>query len=134
MKCVVCGKEFSPRHKNHKCCSASCAEKKYRQSAPLLTITCEYCGKQFTAQWSTRRFCSKSCAAKSRCDKLRSICRSPKQGKTIDEWAREARECNLDYGTYRALIERGKTFDELRAERDRHSTPAHAHCTYHYHK
>ena len=37
--------------------------------------------------------------------------------KTFSDWAREADDCNLDYGTYRALIAQGKTFEQLKAER-----------------
>lgn len=35
--------------------------------------------------------------------------------KPMDEWIREARECDLDYGTYRTLIEQGKTFEQVKA-------------------
>ena len=36
--------------------------------------------------------------------------------KSLDDWIREAAECNLDYGNYRAQIELfGKTFEELKA-------------------
>lgn len=50
-------------------------------------------------------------------------------GKTLDDWAREADECNLDYGTYRALIAAGKTFEQLKAER--RSPQTHSHCRRH---
>lgn len=36
-------------------------------------------------------------------------------GKPMDEWIREASECGLDYGTYRTLIEQGKTFEQVKA-------------------
>ena len=49
--------------------------------------------------------------------------------KTISDWAREADECNLDYGTYRALIAQGKTFEQLKAER--RSPQPHSHCRRH---
>ncbi|MBR1804805.1 MAG: hypothetical protein IJ774_00305 [Selenomonadaceae bacterium] len=49
--------------------------------------------------------------------------------KTISDWAREADECNLDYGTYRALIAAGRTFEQLKAE---HRSPQpHSHCRRH---
>lgn len=51
-----------------------------------------------------------------------------KPTKTLDDWCREAAECNLDYGTYRALVElQGKTFDELKAQSPFRHTSAHAH-------
>lgn len=49
--------------------------------------------------------------------------------KTLDDWAREARQCNLDYGTYRALIATGRTFEQLKAERRNPQT--HSHCRIH---
>ena len=49
--------------------------------------------------------------------------------KTLDDWAREADECNLDYGTYRALIAAGKTFEQLKA--CRRSPQTHSHCRIH---
>ena len=48
--------------------------------------------------------------------------------KTLDDWAREADECNLDYGTYRALIAAGRTFAELKAQADAHHPQTHSHC------
>ncbi|MBR3499709.1 MAG: hypothetical protein IKO05_12115 [Selenomonadaceae bacterium] len=40
---------------------------------------------------------------------------------------REARECNLDYGNYRALIAAGKTYEELKATADTRTAVKHAH-------
>ena len=37
--------------------------------------------------------------------------------KTLDDWLREADACGLDYGTYRALIAQGKTFEQLKRRR-----------------
>lgn len=40
-----------------------------------------------------------------------------KPTKSLAEWVREARECNLDYGTYRGLVEQcGMTFAEIKAQ------------------
>lgn len=50
-----------------------------------------------------------------------------KPTKTLTEWMREAAESNLDYGTYRTLIEfQGKTFDELRTQNQNRSATHHA--------
>ena len=46
--------------------------------------------------------------------------------KSLSDWCREANECNLDYGTYRALIAQGKTFDELKSLADNRGYHAHA--------
>ncbi|MBR1806274.1 MAG: hypothetical protein IJ774_07815 [Selenomonadaceae bacterium] len=51
---------------------------------------------------------------------------SNKPVKTFADWAREADECNFDYGTYRALIAAGRTFEQLKAER--RSPQTHSHC------
>lgn len=48
--------------------------------------------------------------------------------KTLDDWTREAFECNLDYGTYRALIAAGRTFAELKAQADARHPQTHSHC------
>lgn len=48
-------------------------------------------------------------------------------GKTLEDWVREARECNLDYGNYRALIAAGKTFEELKATAGTRTAGEHAH-------
>ena len=51
-----------------------------------------------------------------------------KPTKTLAEWLREAAECNLDYGTYRTLVEiQGKTLDELKAQHRHTSAHAHGH-------
>ena len=50
----------------------------------------------------------------------------PTASKSLERWALEARECNLDYGTYRRLIESGKTYGELRARAKDHGLQSHA--------
>ena len=35
--------------------------------------------------------------------------------KTLAQWENEARECNMDYGSYQYWIGLGKTFEELKA-------------------
>ena len=94
---------------------------------------CPICGKNFTlrADHPNQLYCSKPCAAKANAENARAKRRklaarcyirptnieTPKpQGKSLADWCREADECNLDYGTYRGLIEQGHTFDELKAQ------------------
>lgn len=51
-----------------------------------------------------------------------------KSNKTLSEWCREAAECNLDYGNYRALIEHcGKTYKELKDTADTRCVKARYH-------
>ena len=90
---------------------------------------CERCGTQFDESHFAK-YCS-TCRAiikvegniiiRNRVDEAQG-----KPVKTIADWAREADECNLDYGTYRALIAAGNTFDQLKAER--RSPQTHSHC------
>lgn len=47
--------------------------------------------------------------------------------KSLAEWCREAAECGLDYGNYRALINMGKTFEELKAQAESRGNYAHSH-------
>lgn len=48
--------------------------------------------------------------------------------KSLSDWCREAAECNLDYGTYRTLVElQGKTFAELKAQNQNRPATHHAH-------
>jgi len=51
-----------------------------------------------------------------------------KPHKSLDEWISEARECNMDYGNYRTLVEHhGKSFEQLKAQAGGHSIPEHSH-------
>lgn len=43
---------------------------------------------------------------------------SPEPVKSLGAWNAEAKACGLDYGTYRGLIECGKTFEELKMKFD----------------
>lgn len=51
-------------------------------------------------------------------DTLRNLLRIKNEivGKPMDEWIREASECGLDYGTYRTLIEQGKTLSKSKPQ------------------
>lgn len=89
-------------------------------------MKCERCGKDFEARDNREKYCSEECRKKAaseqvkQCDARRQakkltdkkFARKPK---TLADWCREANECNLDYGTYRALITSGKTFEELKS-------------------
>ena len=106
--------------------------------------TCKKCGEQFAAVGNAKH-CPQCLQTQHQQDLLKARERAAKrrqlikkkvdesQGKptkTLADWAREAADCNLDYGTYRALIASGKTFEQLKA--DRRSPQAHSHCrTFH---
>ena len=124
-KCEFCGKEFKPKSHNQKYCSDKCnravnsGRKILQEGKPK--IKCPQCGKEFVPN-PNQKFCSSRC--QDRHCKGRPRPAKESAGKTLDDWVREADECNLDYGNYRALIELGKTYEELKAT-------AHTRATYH---
>ena len=104
--CAECGKLFKPTSPNQQYCSQAC-----RDNAN--STTCLHCSKLFVAHDSHTLFCSRLCYDEFRHKQKR---KAQVKGKSLSEWQREAAECNLDYGSYRGLIEQGKTFEELKAQ------------------
>lgn len=99
------------------------------------TRVCAKCGREFTGM-AHQKNCD-DCLAEQKRETQRRIQErydaqrpKPKTGKTLEDWAREADDCNLDYGTYRALIATGRTFEQLKA--DRRSPQIHSHCRHPY--
>ena len=92
---------------------------------------CPYCGDDFLATTSRRKFCSPACRIKYYNTKHFLPHEIPQDktipSKTLSDWVREADECNLDYGSYRALIAMGKSFEQLKATADTRATKAHSH-------
>lgn len=84
---------------------------------------CLYCGEPLPRGCS--KYCTEKCGILYRKSGGTSAPPKPKR-KTLERWALEARECNLDYGTYRRLIESGKTYAELRARAKDHGLQPHA--------
>ena len=97
-------------------------------------MKCLNCGKEFKTFRFWQKFCSEKCGKSYRREKFvkpenepkPAPKPKPKQYKTLSDWAREADECNLDYGTYRGLITAGKTFEELKAVSDNRAIATHA--------
>lgn len=134
MICKICGKNFEPRRHNQKYCSSVCygeslvrRQEAKRQGGGKI---CEYCGQIFKPRSEKSRFCSFDCAHKSilkkkaqnRAKERAELINAKVKKKTFAEWCREADECNMDYGNYRAQIEVfGKTFEELKARADQRS-------------
>lgn len=132
--CPVCHSTFVPNPATQKYCSTACSDKasyeltKARlKNTPLpLLNTCVYCGVLFNPKYSNTRFCSKKCYDKWRRRGKKSIPdESSEPKKPLSDWIREAKECNLDYGTYRALINAGKSFDELKSQANSRSPRVH---------
>lgn len=42
--------------------------------------------------------------------------KTPKKIKTFDDYDREAAECGLSYGKYKAALKLGKSYEQLKAE------------------
>ena len=121
MKCLQCGREFKPpsNRLTQKFCSRACYE---RYRAVFKPRKCACCGRVFTPMNGKlhQMFCSQACREKFQSEKLK------KKSKPLELWTKEAAECNLDYGSYRALINAGKTFEELKATSHLRTLPTHA--------
>ena len=127
--CVICGKTFYSRHNTQKCCSKPCSAENeerrrkdyfYRQFSAKIKSTiepeeppqkCRHCGKEFIPTRQGQVYCDAKCY-----DADRRRLKKSEHKSQINEMARQAKECNLDYGTYRGLIAAGKAFDELKAQ------------------
>ena len=94
-------------------------------------MKCAFCDKEFVpdSKHLWQKFCSYKCGERYRNGSWH-LLKKTTQPTTLDQWVREADECNLDYGTYRALHELGKTFDEIKAQN--HARQIHAHRTTHH--
>ena len=152
--CQKCGKEFLTSKSNAKYCP-DCRDCRTGSSAQVVKTCeakCEVCGKPLTEFRAGTKYCidcraeayrqqaskhnaqlkSEAEAAGMSIKKyqlhLRYKPRPSEFGLTLDELARQANECNLDYGTYRAFLSQGKTFDELKAQAPFRHVPAHSHC------
>ena len=133
--CPVCGKSFVTTRKKAKYCSQTCSdearlkrdkERYYADKKVKVEVeqTCQNCGKKFIASSTRQIFCSRSCkeeydrliySSKPKVSKTAfSSSKKPKSGKTIEQWTHEAIQCGMSYGLYRAAINAGKTFDELK--------------------
>ena len=93
-------------------------------------MKCSFCGKDFVFSrggcvMNGKPFCSDKC--RTRFKKGLFHLRPVHDNKSLSDWVREARECNLDYGTYRALRNLGKSFEELKATAANRQMPTHAH-------
>ena len=104
----------------------SCCHEKFKPKVPQQIYCSEQCQKQkWYEQNGIRQGERKRQAKKERI--AAAMARASGQPvKTINDWAREAAECNLDYGNYRALIAAGKTYEELKASAVSRPITAHA--------
>lgn len=132
MKCLQCGEEIVLPTSWQKFCCKKCRDTYSRKldQFKLKPARCAQCGKYFTPRNSYHRFCCEQCRRDS--DNGKKCSTRETTVKKLEDWVREARECNLDYGNYRALIESGKTFEELKATANTRSAGEHAHKPYRF--
>ena len=127
LKCVHCGCEFISENRKKQYCSEKCkAEAKAeRRAEPALVRECKNCGRSFNTRDAGAEFCSNRCNL----EYLGVVTRvhSKNRGGQVSDFAREAAECNLDYGTYRAFRNMGKTYEELKALAPIRNPPVHQH-------
>ena len=81
----------------------------------MKTKRCRFCGRSFQAKSHTRIYCSEECRKKQHAARYWYVEQPRTDGKKFAQLAREAADCNLDYGTYRALIEQGRTYSQIKA-------------------
>ena len=132
--CLICGKIFLTRRSYAKYCSNDCRQiadsmkyKSRKNDASGLSVkTCKICGKKFVSAIENQVFCSTKC--RNTYDDLQYSSNQdtrktgfyfsqkprPKSGKSIEQWNHEAIQCGMSYGKYRAAIQSGKTFEELK--------------------
>lgn len=142
MKCEYCGEDFSPVTKHQRFCCHQCCQRFHSKvrnpvavkidTPPTETVKVKRI-KVDTTPTETETL------KKDLANLLREAvkCSTPPKKKTptkkLGDWLREAAECHLDYGTYRALISSGKTFDELKQTFGRQDLPAHSKGAAHNH-
>ncbi len=134
--CFLCGKEFTTTKGYQKFCSTACKKKSEylhskarkldarKKSSECLTTSppeerkCVICGKDFIAPSDSDKDCC--CTYCELVKDWRHLhppeerLKKPEKKKTLTDWQKEAHQCGMSYGIYRAQIERfGKTFEEL---------------------
>lgn len=109
-------------------CDAEIAAEEEELPLPV----CRNCGKEFKPRSRAQVFCCRACYGGYKLSRRKPV-EKKYSGKTLSEWVREATACNLDYGTYRALIERGKTYEELLAQAPLRQIQVHQHTPHKEH-
>lgn len=117
--CAICHTPFLTSHWTKKTCSEGCS------------IKLKYLKKQEANKVANEQYRT----IKTKIIENKVAAAENKPVKTLSDWSREAAECNMDYGQYRAQIEVfGKTYEELKATAASRSTTVHAHASKGSHK
>ena len=114
MQCAYCEKEFVPKVPHQKFCNDICRNRYHYQKSYG-----KYREQILAKHNAYKRKKKAEREAKERAQELAK--------KSLEEWCREAAECNLDYGTYRGLIAQGKSFEELKAQGQNRGQRVHNH-------
>ena len=131
--CKRCGKPFETNVYNQIYCCAGCAEPIKREG--MFIKVCRICGKRFATNNRAQKYCSDSCRYANQLkvsreynqriknfDDPQSVLDAPEKPPILCEEspfgkiAREANECGLSYGNYKAQLKFGKTYEELKAD------------------
>lgn len=90
-------------------------------------MECKFCGRELKPdpKHPHQKYCSEKC--RNRFVQGLFHLHPGYVDKSLSDWVREAAECNLDYGAYRALRNLGKSFEELKATAANRQMPTHAH-------
>lgn len=145
----ICGEDFKPKYVGHKYCSPQCHElsrqfsktalERRREQISRGLIQCRNCGDMFMPTKKQNKLCPTCSDTLKRREKTKKQITEKAQqitdhavGKpnerTFADWTREAADCNMDYGNYRAQIEVfGKTYEELKAQAHLRVKPCHSH-------
>ena len=138
LSCAICGKPFSQKTFNQKCCSPACSAASRRLDSkrfyrlhyfpykkPPLSKTCEFCGNSFKPRHYNSRFCSRVCCLAWRRHESPPDKPPISNQPSLSDLVKQATLCNLDYGNYRALLNTGLTFEQILAQADRRNPAVH---------
>lgn len=130
--CKRCGKPFETKQFNQVYCCYECAEADRLESSKSYKLrkTCLNCGKKFVPSSPSQIFCSKICRYDNKLNIALNYTRrvkgsvepatekpiKHKDESNFDRITREADECGLSYGMYRAQLKLGKTYEQLKAD------------------
>ena len=138
--CMHCGKTFLPIRKKQLYCSVKCrneagekrrdVRRKIRKN--VVIKKCAICGKEFEVHSNHKKYCSEKCAYEAiKARNRKQYYKNKIQREIYDEMSmelqkkkvpleqliKESQELGISYGKYRALLNMGKTYEELKAKK-----------------
>ena len=114
LTCPICKRIFVPKSIGQKYCDEGCADEATRRNI----------------REHNRRRNAQNRAKEATTHAVDQVTHTITRTRTFADWQREAAECNMDYGNYRAQIEHfGKTYEQLKATADRRQFQFHSHVS-----